>query len=149
MSAIERKELIRLLREAADYLEAEEAEGERAVPPFNKEEIVTHYMLGMGMSARPAGFDKITSAVLICIDDAEMLNSLEKNLYPKVADLYNTTPAKVKGSIRYSIKEMWYKGIVDAQYRIFGYSRNENHNEPSTKEFLCKFVKYIKINHIA
>lgn len=148
MNDAERKELITLLRKAADYLEAEENRGERIVP-FNTEEIVLRYMCTLGISAKSNGFRNLKKAVIMCIDNEEMINGAPiKDLCSKVAEFYNTTTAAVYHSIRHAIEQMWTKGNRELQYKIFGYSSEEKTVSPSPKEFLYKFAGYIIITHM-
>ena len=66
-----------------------------------------------------------------------MLKKRTKELYPGIAKKYDTVPSRVERGIRHAIKLAWERGQNDAIKRIFGYSRNIEHQRPTNSEFIA------------
>lgn len=143
----ERKELILLLKKMLSYLEAEDG-GQEALHDntVDLEKLVTNYICKLGIPAHFKGYHYIRSSIIISIEDSEMLSSLSQKLYPYIAKMYNTTPSRVERAIRNAIETMWFKGNVEVQNEIFGYSRNDEKKKPQNGKFLARFVDHVKLN---
>lgn len=72
---------------------------------------VTRLLQEMGIPAHFKGYTYLREAVLTVLRDESMLNgSLTKNLYPHLAEKYDTTPSGVEAAIRNAVLAAWEKG---------------------------------------
>ena len=51
----------------------------------------------MGVPAHIKGYQYLREAILIAVDDMEVINAVTKVLYPEVAKRFGTTVSNVKG----------------------------------------------------
>lgn len=82
--------------------------------PMNERRDVTRLLQEMGIPAHFKGYTYLREAVLTVLRDENMLNgSLTKNLYPHLAQKYDTTPSGVEAAIRNAVLAAWEKGNRD------------------------------------
>ncbi|MDR0918911.1 MAG: response regulator, partial [Oscillospiraceae bacterium] len=60
------------------------------------EVIVTELIHQLGVPAHIKGYHYLREAILFCINDKKLLESVTKELYPTVADKFVTTPSRVE-----------------------------------------------------
>ena len=71
--------------------------------PRNLEADVTDIIHEIGVPAHIKGYQYLREAIMMSVDDIEMLNSITKILYPTIAKRYQTTPSRVERAIRHAI----------------------------------------------
>lgn len=82
--------------------------------PMDERRGVTRLLQEMGIPAHFKGYTYLREAVLTVLRDESMLNvSLTKNLYPHLAQKYETTPSGVEAAIRNAVLAAWEKGNRD------------------------------------
>ena len=79
--------------------------------PTNKEFMVTELLHRIGIPAHFKGYTYLRDAVLTVMEEEGLLGgSLTKELYPRLADKYNTTPGGVEAAIRNAVITAWDHG---------------------------------------
>lgn len=68
------------------------------------EQIVSDFMLELGIPAHLRGYQFLRSAVEMCVGNMELVGSVTKLLYPDLAKLYQTTDQKIERAIRNAIE---------------------------------------------
>jgi two-component system response regulator (stage 0 sporulation protein A) len=71
---------------------------------------VTNLMHQMGIPAHVRGYQYIRDAILMVVDEMGLLGAVTKELYPAIAERYNTTPSRVERAIRHAIELAWDRG---------------------------------------
>lgn len=99
--------------------------------------IVTELIRGLGIPAHIKGYRYIRTAILESIQSRILLESVTKSLYPKVADIHNTTPARVERAIRHAIEAAWNRHNNEAMSSFFGYKIEEFRSRPTNSEFIA------------
>ena len=102
-------------------------------------------MRQIGVPAHIKGYQYLRSAIELCIDDKEMLESVTKLLYPTVAKMYSTTSSSVERAIRHAIEVAWDRGDVDVLSSYFGYTIQSNRGKPTNSEFIAMISDRIKL----
>lgn len=74
------------------------------------EQIVSDFMLELGIPAHLRGYQFLRSAVEMCVGNMELVGSVTKLLYPDLAKLYQTTDQKIERAIRNAIEVSWERG---------------------------------------
>lgn len=110
------------------------------------EEIVTEMIHDMGVPAHIKGYQYLREAILMSVDDLEMLNSITKILYPEVAKKFQTTPSRVERAIRHAIEVAWGRGKVDTLEEFFGYTVNQGKGKPTNSEFIALITDKIRMD---
>lgn len=106
---------------------------------------VTNYIHELGIPAHLKGYSLLREAIIMTIEDHEVVTSITKLLYPTVAKRFKTTDKKVERAIRHAIEVSWIRGSVELQKMIFGYNSCEA-ERPTNSEFIADIADYIKLN---
>ena len=85
---------------------------------------VTNMIHEIGVPAHIKGYQYLREAIIMSVNDIEMLNSITKILYPTIAKQYQTTPSRVERAIRHAIEVAWSRGKLDTIDELFGYTIN-------------------------
>ncbi len=113
---------------------------------FSVERTVTEIMHQIGVPAHIKGYHYLRDAILLCIENREMLESITKLLYPTVAQKYDTTPSRVERAIRHAIEIAWDRGNVQVINKFFGYTISVEKGKPTNSEFIAMITDKIRIN---
>lgn len=122
-----------------------------AVPDNNSLEMrVTEIIHQVGVPAHIKGYQYLRDAILMSIEDDDIINAVTKRLYPAVAKKYNTTSSRVERAIRHAIEVAWDRGDVDVLNGYFGYTIHTGRGKPTNSEFIAmiadKFRLQLKIS---
>lgn len=98
---------------------------------------VTNILHEIGVPAHIRGYHYMREAILMAINDIDVLNYITKELYPSIAKKCNTTPSRVERAIRHAIEVAWSRGKVDAIDNLFGYTVNNHKGKPTNSEFIA------------
>jgi two-component system response regulator (stage 0 sporulation protein A) len=114
-------------------------------PEYNLEMDVTHIIHEIGVPAHIKGYQYLRDAIMMSVDDSEMLNSITKILYPSIAKQHKTTPSRVERAIRHAIEVAWTRGKVDTIDELFGYTVNNGKGKPTNSEFVALIADKIRL----
>ena len=70
----------------------------------NIEAMVTSIIHEIGVPAHIKGYQYLREAIMIAVQDMDVINAVTKVLYPEVARKFNTTPSRVERAIRHAIE---------------------------------------------
>lgn len=109
------------------------------------EKIVTDIIHDIGVPAHIKGYHFIRSAIIMAINDMEVINHVTKQLYPDLAKMYKTTPSRVERAIRHSIEVAWNRGYNESAQKLFGYSISSDKGKPTNSEFIAMIADHVKL----
>ncbi len=115
---------------------------------YNKDDlemIVTGIIHEVGVPAHIKGYQFIRSAILMAIDNMEVINHITKQLYPDLAKMYKTTPSRVERAIRHSIEVAWNRGRSETMESIFGYTVSCDKGKPTNSEFIAMIADNVRL----
>ena len=101
----------------------------------------------VGVPAHIKGYQYLRDAIMMVIQDSEMLNSITKILYPEIAQKYCTTASRVERAIRHAIEVAWIRGNVEAISEIFSYTISYNKSKPTNSEFIAMIADKLRLQH--
>ncbi len=107
--------------------------------------LVSDIMRQIGVPAHIKGYQYLREAILLSIDDIEMLNSVTKLLYPTVAKTFKTTSSRVERAIRHAIEVAWDRGDVDVLSSYFGYTIQNSRGKPTNSEFIAMISDKLRL----
>ena len=116
-------------------------------PGFNLEIEVTDIIHEIGVPAHIKGYQYLRDAIIMSVNDIEMLGSITKILYPTIAKKYQTTPSRVERAIRHAIEVAWSRGKMDTIDALFGYTINNGKGKPTNSEFVALIADKIRLEH--
>lgn len=109
------------------------------------EEMVTAIIHEVGVPAHIKGYQYVREAIMITVEDMEVINSVTKVLYPEVAKRYHTTPSRVERAIRHAIEVAWDRGDIETLQRFFGYTVSNIKGKPTNSEFVAMISDRIRL----
>ena len=111
----------------------------------NLEAQVTSIMHEIGVPAHIKGYQYLRDAIILVVNNVELINSITKQLYPSIAHEYNTTPSRVERAIRHAIEVAWSRGQIDVIDSIFGYTINVGKGKPTNSEFIAMVADKLRL----
>lgn len=121
------------------------AKPKSAPSPHNLETQVTQVIHEIGVPAHIKGYQYLRDAIIMVINDMDILNSITKQLYPSIAKQYNTTPSRVERAIRHAIEVAWSRGKMDTIDMLFGYTVNNGKGKPTNSEFIALIADRLRL----
>jgi len=117
------------------------------------EAMVTGIIHEIGVPAHIKGYQYLREAIIIAVNDMDVINAITKVLYPQVAKTFQTTPSRVERAIRHAIEVAWDRGDLDTLQRFFGYTVSNTKGKPTNSEFIAliadKLQLQLKSNEVA
>ena len=107
---------------------------------------MTNIIHEIGVPAHIKGYQYLRDAIILSVNDMEMLNSITKILYPSIAKKYQTTPSRVERAIRHAIEVAWSRGKMETLDALFGYTINIGKGKPTNSEFIALIADKIRLN---
>ncbi len=101
------------------------------------EAVVTDIIHEIGVPAHIKGYQYLREAIILTINDMEMINAVTKVLYPEVAKKFGTTPSRVERAIRHAIEVAWDRGDIEVLQKFFGYTVSNIKGKPTNSEFIA------------
>ena len=108
---------------------------------------VTKIIHQIGIPAHIKGYQYLRTAILMAIDDTDIINSVTKILYPSVAKKYQTTTSRVERAIRHAIEVAWDRGDVDTLNSYFGYTIQNSRGKPTNSEFIAMIADNLRLKY--
>ena len=112
----------------------------------NMEVIVTDIIHQIGVPAHIKGYHYLREAIMMAIDDIDIMNSVTKCLYPSVAKKHSTTSSRVERAIRHAIEVAWDRGDVDVLNSYFGYTIHSGKGKPTNSEFIALIADKLRVS---
>ena len=106
---------------------------------------VTRVIQQMGVPAHVKGYQYIRDAIILVVEEMNLLGAVTKELYPLIAEKYNTTPSRVERAIRHAIELAWDRGNVEMMNKFFGYTVNMDRGKPTNSEFIAMVADRLRI----
>ncbi|SMB94943.1 response regulator receiver protein [Desulfonispora thiosulfatigenes DSM 11270] len=109
---------------------------------------VTNIIHQMGVPAHIKGYQYLRDAIMYVVDDLNLLGAITKELYPMIANKYETTPSRVERAIRHAIELAWDRGNVELMNRFFGYTINLDRGKPTNSEFIAMLADKLRLEYL-
>ena len=106
---------------------------------------VTAIIHEVGVPAHIKGYQYVREAIMIAVEDMEVINSVTKVLYPEVARRFSTTPSRVERAIRHAIEVAWDRGDLETLQKFFGYTVSNSKGKPTNSEFIAMISDRIRL----
>ena len=119
----------------------------RAPQPANcsLDERIANIFLSMGIPAHIKGYQYLREAILIAVNDMDVINAVTKVLYPEVAKRFDTTASRVERAIRHAIEVAWDRGDLETLQKYFGYTVSNVKGKPTNSEFIAMIADRLQL----
>ena len=114
---------------------------------INLEARVTDMIHEIGIPAHIKGYHYLRDAIIMAIEDMDVLNAITKVLYPTVAKKHQTTSSRVERAIRHAIEVAWSRGKLDTLDDLFGYTVSNGKGKPTNSEFIALIADTIRLEY--
>ena len=111
----------------------------------NIEAMVTSIIHEIGVPAHIKGYQYLREAIMIAVQDMDVINAITKVLYPQVAKTFATTPSRVERAIRHAIEVAWDRGDLETLQRFFGYTVSNTKGKPTNSEFIALIADKLQL----
>ena len=118
---------------------------QKDAPENNLESQVTNMIHEIGIPAHIKGYHYLRDAIMMAVNDMDVLNAITKILYPTVAKKYQTTSSRVERAIRHAIEVAWSRGKIDILDELFGYTVSNGKGKPTNSEFIALVADTIRL----
>ena len=129
------------------FVEAPFKESKSVKPEHDLEQDVTDMIHEIGVPAHIKGYQYLREAIMMAVEDIDMLNSITKVLYPTIAKKYQTTPSRVERAIRHAIEVAWSRGRMETLDALFSYTINTGKGKPTNSEFIALIADRIRLQY--
>ena len=109
------------------------------------ETMVTNIIHEIGVPAHIKGYQYLREAIILAVNDMDVINAITKVLYPQVAKTFGTTPSRVERAIRHAIEVAWDRGDLDTLQRFFGYTVSNTKGKPTNSEFIALIADRLQL----
>ena len=108
---------------------------------------MTNLLHEIGIPAHIKGYHYLRDAIMMAVEDMDVLNAITKVLYPTVAKKYQTTSSRVERAIRHAIEVAWSRGKLDTLDELFGYTVSTGKGKPTNSEFIALIADTIQLEY--
>ena len=105
--------------------------------PVTTEEKISDIFISIGIPPHIKGYGYLREGIKNTVEKPQMINNITKELYPTIAEKFETTPSKVERAIRHAIEVAWNRGRIDAINAIFGTRVYLGNEKPTNSEFIA------------
>ena len=104
---------------------------------------ITAFIREIGIPPHIKGYHYIRTAILLSTQSPQSINGVTKVLYPAIAEIYDTSSARVERAIRNAIEIAWSRMDTDVLNRIFGCPVHKY--RPTNAEFIALISDYLRL----
>ncbi len=108
---------------------------------------VTKLFHEMGVPAHFRGYSYLRDAIIMTVQEEDILGNITKNLYPRIAEKYNSTSSGVESAIRHTIETGWERGNPESFKKMFGIDNYQGTRSrfPTAASFIAKVADRIRL----
>ena len=113
---------------------------------YSVEVEVSSLLHDLGIPSHVRGYKYIREGIMMIYTSKEVVNLVTKDIYPEIANRYNTTSSRVERAIRHAIEISWIRGDLKIMEDIFGNSIDFERSKPTNSEFLTTIADRLKLH---
>ncbi|MGM0419662.1 MAG: sporulation transcription factor Spo0A [Bacillota bacterium] len=107
--------------------------------------IISNTLHELGVPAHIKGYIYLREAIYLVIEEIDLLGAVTKQLYPRVAETFDSTPSRVERAIRHAIDVVWEKGNKSGLEEYFGSTITSSRGRPTNSQFIAKVADQIRL----
>lgn len=106
---------------------------------------ITKTLHELGVPSHIKGYQYLREGITIVYLHPEIVGGITKELYPMIAEKYNSTTSRVERSIRHAIEVSWNRGNWELMEEIFGHSVDIDKAKPTNSEFIVTIADRLRL----
>lgn len=107
---------------------------------------ITKILHELGIPSHIKGYQYIREGIGIIFENPDTIGGITKELYPELANKYDTTVSRVERAIRHAIEVSWNRGDWDLMEEIFGHSVDIDKAKPTNSEFIVTIADKLRLD---
>lgn len=108
---------------------------------------ITRILHELGIPSHIKGYQYIREGIGIIYERPETIGGITKELYPELANKFDTTVSRVERAIRHAIEVSWNRGSWDLMEEIFGHSVDIDKAKPTNSEFIVTIADKLRLDN--
>lgn len=108
---------------------------------------ITKLLHELGVPSHIKGYEYIREGILLLYNNPSIVGGITKELYPEIADKYDTSVSRVERAIRHAIEVSWNRGNLDLMEEVFGHSVDYDKAKPTNSEFIVTLADKLKLEY--
>lgn len=112
----------------------------------NLQVAISKMLHDLGIPSHIKGYQFLRDAVYMLFDKPEIIGGITKELYPELANRYDTTVSRVERAIRHAIEVSWNRGDIRLMESIFGHSVDIDKAKPTNSEFIVTIADKLRLD---
>lgn len=101
------------------------------------DEKISNIFISIGIPAHIKGYQFLREAVKLAVEKPEIIGSITKQLYPTIAERFETSSSKVERGMRHAIEVAWNRGKIENINSIFGLKIYNSNEKPTNGELIA------------
>ncbi len=108
------------------------------------EDLVREVLLELGAPDHLAGHPYLVQGILLVLEDRNYMANVMSGLYPRLAEMFDSTPSRIERSIRHVIEVAWSRGDLDVLNQYFGNTVSASKGKPTNSEFIARVANIVR-----
>lgn len=113
------------------------------------DEKISNIFISIGIPPHIKGYGYLREGIKLAVERPGIINNVTKELYPQIAEKFNTTASKVERAIRHSIEVAWNRQRIEAINAVFGVRVYIGSDKPTNSEFIALVADKLILEGIA
>ena len=109
---------------------------------------ITKILHELGIPSHIKGYQYIREGIGIIYEHPETIGGITKELYPELANKFDTTVSRVERAIRHAIEVAWGRGKIEYIEEMFGYTVSAGKGKPTNSEFIVTIADKLRLDMI-
>lgn len=101
----------------------------------------------VGVPAHVKGYRYLREAILMVMEEPELIHAVTKVLYPTIARRYGTTMSRVERACRHAVSLAWERGDPKVLRHRFGSTMSPVKGRPTNSEFISTMAEYLDLQY--
>ena len=107
---------------------------------------ITKILHDLGIPSHIKGYQYIREGISIVYSNPDTIGGITKELYPELAEKFDTTTSRVERAIRHAIEVSWNRGDWSLMEDIFGHSVDIDKAKPTNSEFIVTIADKLRLD---
>lgn len=132
--------IVKVMESVSDGLQVKDTDLEKAI---------TSLLHSLGIPSHIKGYQYIREGIGLMYNDPSLIGAITKEMYPNIAERYETTSSRVERAIRHAIEVSWNRGDYDLMEEIFGHSVDYDRAKPTNSEFIATLADKLRLEKMS
>ena len=111
---------------------------------YTQKEKIKYALRTLGVPQHLLGYEYLTTAIDLVIDDKSYAHEITRRLYPQIAELHNTTNSRVERTIRHAIEKSFSLMPHTVMFSVFGNTLSYDKDHPTNGHYIVAIADVIR-----